>query len=222
MSEWWSYRLSDFLMFAPRTYYRLFELYNTAVWPGQLAALVVGLALLVLALWPVPHARRIAAGLLAAAWLWVAWGYFHLRYATIHWAGDGIAAAFAIQGALLLLAALEAGAAPLQRPRGLARRFGPALLAFAVCGYPLLAPLLGRPWAQVELFALAPDPTAIATLGAGPALARRPWLLPLPLLWLVYSGATLWVMGGAEAWVVLGAALLALAGGAAQAWRPGG
>ena len=28
MSEWWTYRLSDFLLYAPRTYFRLFELYN--------------------------------------------------------------------------------------------------------------------------------------------------------------------------------------------------
>ena len=34
MSEWWTYHLSDFLLFAPRTYYRLFELYNAAIWPG--------------------------------------------------------------------------------------------------------------------------------------------------------------------------------------------
>jgi hypothetical protein len=27
MSEWWSYSLSDFLLFSPRTYYRLFDLY---------------------------------------------------------------------------------------------------------------------------------------------------------------------------------------------------
>ena len=33
MSEWWTYRPSDFLLFAPRTYYRLFELYNAEIWP---------------------------------------------------------------------------------------------------------------------------------------------------------------------------------------------
>ena len=26
MSEWWTYHLRDFLLFTPRTYYRLFEL----------------------------------------------------------------------------------------------------------------------------------------------------------------------------------------------------
>ena len=35
MSEWWTYSLSDFLLFSPRTYYRLFELYNLAIWPTQ-------------------------------------------------------------------------------------------------------------------------------------------------------------------------------------------
>ena len=30
MSEWWTYRLTDFLLFSPRTYDRLFELYNAS------------------------------------------------------------------------------------------------------------------------------------------------------------------------------------------------
>ena len=38
MSEWWTYSLSDFLLFSPRTYYRLFELYNVAIWPLQLVS----------------------------------------------------------------------------------------------------------------------------------------------------------------------------------------
>ena len=49
MSEWWTYSLSDFLLFSPRTYYRLFELYNLAIWPAQILALALGLA--ILALW---------------------------------------------------------------------------------------------------------------------------------------------------------------------------
>ena len=34
MSEWWTYRISDFLMFAPATYWRLVELHNTQHGPG--------------------------------------------------------------------------------------------------------------------------------------------------------------------------------------------
>ena len=47
MSEWWTYSLLDFLLFSPRTYYRLFELYNLAVWPWHVLAIVLGLAVLV-------------------------------------------------------------------------------------------------------------------------------------------------------------------------------
>src|SRR5438477_416793 len=50
MSEWWTYSLSDFLLFSPRTYYRLFELYNAAIWPEQIAAVGLGIVLLALLL----------------------------------------------------------------------------------------------------------------------------------------------------------------------------
>ena len=48
MSEWWTYSLSDFLLFSPRTYYRLFELYNREIWPAQMAALVLGAGIVAL------------------------------------------------------------------------------------------------------------------------------------------------------------------------------
>ena len=48
MSEWWTYSLTNFLLFSPRTYYRLFELYNAQVWPLQIVTLALGLAILIL------------------------------------------------------------------------------------------------------------------------------------------------------------------------------
>ena len=48
MSEWWTYRLTSFLLFSPRTYYRLLELYNLAIWPTQLAGIAIGLAIIAL------------------------------------------------------------------------------------------------------------------------------------------------------------------------------
>ena len=46
MGDWWSYTPSDFLLFSARTYYRLFELYNRAIWPAQILALLLGLVIL--------------------------------------------------------------------------------------------------------------------------------------------------------------------------------
>ena len=46
----WSYRLSDFLLFSPRVYWRMFELHNAALWPLPLAMLALGIAALTVAI----------------------------------------------------------------------------------------------------------------------------------------------------------------------------
>ena len=88
MSEWWTYSLSDFLLFSPRIYYRLFELYNAAIWPLQILALALGAAIFGLLLSGVVWRGRAIATILAACWLWVAWGYLLQRYDTINWAAS--------------------------------------------------------------------------------------------------------------------------------------
>jgi hypothetical protein len=84
-------------------------------------------------------------------------------------------------------------------------------LVYALAIHPLIAPLSGRPWTQAEIFGLAPDPTAIATLGVLVAAARPNWLLLiLPLLWCIISGLTLWTMESPEAPLVPLAAAVTL------------
>ncbi len=205
MSEWWTYRLSDFLLFAPRTYWRQFELMNAQWWPLQPLLLTAG-GLIALALWrgsaPV---RRLGALGLALAWALSAWAFLWQRYAGIHWLAPWFAAAFGLQA--LLLAALAWRAAP--APSRLAALW----VLGAVPLYPLLGRLAGRPWVQAEVFALAPDPSAIA--GFALLLGQRTrWALPawpIPLAWCALSGATLWTMEDALAAVPPLAALGALA-----------
>jgi hypothetical protein len=77
----------------------------------------------------------------------------------------------------------------------------------------LLAPLQGRGWASSEVFGIAPDPTAMATLGVL-LLARGrllPWLLPIAILWCLLSGLTLQTMGEPQAWAPCAALALAAA-----------
>jgi hypothetical protein len=92
------------------------------------------------------------------------------------------------------------------------RWIGIALTVYALAVHPLVATLSSRPWAQAEIFGLAPDPTVIATLGVLVAAARPNWLLViLPLLWCIISGLTLWTMESPEAPVIAVAGLLAIA-----------
>lgn len=224
MSEWWTYELSDFLLFAPRTYYRLIELYNAEIWPGQFVALLAGLAVLALLRGRAAWQGRAALALLAAGWLWVAWAFHYTRYATINWAAVYFALAFAVQGAAMLALAVARAGRPPGPPGGLAGAMGMALAAFAVLLHPLLGPLAGRTWSQAELFALAPDPTVAATLGA--LVLARGWprwaLLPVPLLWCALSGAIAWAMQAPDALVMPLAAALALVGLAASRGCDGG
>ena len=63
-TEWWTYRLSDLLMFSARSYHRLFELYNQDIWPAQVVALLAGLAVMAGAVGGGAAASRLVALLL--------------------------------------------------------------------------------------------------------------------------------------------------------------
>ena len=210
MSEWWSYSLSEFLLFSPRTYYRLFELYNAAIWPAQIGAVAVGLAILALLRRSGTVQGRVVAALLAACWLWVAIAFHLERYATINWAASYFAAGFVVEAALLLWVGVARGGLGLRLAPDLAGRVGLCIFLFALVVQPLIGPLLGRDWRQVEIIGLAPDPTAVATLGLLLLSAgRTTWaLMAVPALWCAGTGATRWVMEAPDFWVAPLAAIL--------------
>lgn len=215
---WSTYSLADLLMFSPRTYYRLFELYNAAIWPGHLAAAAMGIAILACALRRRAASARIAAGLLAACWLWVAWAFLFKRYAPVNWAADYFAYGFGAEALLLLWLGTVRGRLVFPPLRNLMARAAFGIAVFGLFVYPLLAAISGRPWQQLEMFGLAPDPTAVATLGLLSFASRAPaLLLPVPLLWCAISGATLFTMDAPDAWVAPAATLLALL---LAAWKP--
>jgi Family of unknown function (DUF6064) len=211
MSEWWTYRAEDFLLFSPRVYWRMFELHNAALWPLHLLTLAAGLIIIILIAWRPGTWARWPALILAIPWIFVGWSFLWNRYATINWAAAYVAPAFAVEGVLLLIVSLRDGLA-FDR-RGPAGWTGYLILAFALAGQPLLAPLQGRGWASSEVFGIAPDPTAVATLGVL-LLARGrllPVLLPIPVLWCLLSGITLSTMGEPQAWAPSAALVLAAA-----------
>jgi hypothetical protein len=211
MSEWWTYRPEDLLLFAPRTYWRLFELHNEAWWP--LPLLMPALFLLLLALALRGRARPVLLAL-AVVWAFVGWAFVSGRYAAINWAASYTVPLVALQAAGLAYAAFRADL--LQLDRGGATRWtAGTLAALAILAYPLLAPLQGRPWIAAEIVGLAPDPTALATVGLltlakGP-LARL--LRVVPVLWCLLAALTLWTMGSAQGWLPLVAITIALYAG---------
>ena len=212
MSEWWTYRLTSFLLFSPSTYYRMFERYNLAIWPAQLAGIAIGLAIVALLIGKRGHHERIVAGLLAACWMWIALAFHYQRYAQINWAATWFALAFACEALLLIVVGVLAGRLHLQLARSGVHWIATSIVAMSILGYPLLAPITGRPWTTAEIFGVAADPTAIASVAVLALVRGRiRWpLLVVPVIWCAIAAATLWAMDAPEAWVLLAAGLLAL------------
>jgi hypothetical protein len=213
MSEWWTYRLTDFLLFSPRTYDRLFELYNTAIWPAQIVAIAFGLVIWVLLSRATVSSGRVVAGVLTASWLWVGIVFQMKRYATINWAATYFGLAFVLEAALLLWLGVFRGRLTFGQPTDRVGWLGLGMFLFPLWAQPLTDLVLGRRWSRLEIFGVAPDPTVIATLGllmlAGGS-GRRP-LIFIPVIWCLISGVTLWTIKASDAWIPPLAA--AIAGG---------
>jgi hypothetical protein len=209
MGDWLSYTPSDFLLFSARTYYRLFELYNRAIWPAQILALLLGLVILWRLHRPGGWQGSVVAVILAAGWLWTAWAYLLEHYDTINWAARYFAIGFVIEAVLLIWTGAVRNWLLFQPYRDWVGRTGMGLFLFALMVQPLIGPLVGRDWKQAEIFGIAPDPTVLATLGILLTVDKRPpWgLMIIPLIWCALSGATLWTMGSSDAWIMPVAAL---------------
>lgn len=207
----WTYRLEDLLLFSPRVYWRLFELNNAAWWPLQLVTCAAGLGLVLLVSYRPRGYGRWVMLTLAAAWAFVAWSFLWNRFSEINWAIAYIVPVFLAQVLLLAIAGLSRNTL-LLGGKSLADRLGLALAVVGVVAYPFLPPLFGRPWTSAEIFGLAPDPTAVTTIGLllGARSGLTSALLVIPVLWLLLSGLTLWTMGDAQMWLPLLAGSVAI------------
>ncbi|MBQ5949345.1 DUF6064 family protein [Massilia sp. ST3] len=209
MSEWWTYTLSDLLMFSARSYHRLFELYNQDIWPAQIVALLAGLAMLAGAVGGGARPSRIAALLLGLAWLWVAWAFHLERYAAINTAAPWFAAGFVLQGLMLLWMAAKPMPRLLRFNASPISWLGLGLVCLAVGAYPLLPIHEGRYQTQGEVFGVAPDPTAVATLGILLLMRARWPMWVVPVAWCAISGAIQMELRVPLAWLPVTAAALA-------------
>jgi hypothetical protein len=187
MGDWLSYSITDFIPFSRDSYLQLAVRYNARFTPAVLAGQVLGLAVLLMLWWPSGWRLRLALGGFALSWLWIGWAYQIETLASLLWAGDLLGVLFALQGGLLLAAALLPF--PEDEPPPMQRRLGFLLLILAILLSPPLGLLAERDWSGLAWFGSAPDPTVVATLGLAALLPDRlmSLLIPVPLLWCLYS-----------------------------------
>lgn len=201
MAELFKYSLDDVVPFGPEVYERLFVLLNQDVWPVQLAWLAAGAVLLWLIVRGHRFAPRTCLAALGVAWLCVAYVFFLGRYQMLNWTGTYAAPVVVAYGIVLVVVAALGRLHLVDRRMHPAAWFsGIALLATGLVFYPLLALATHGSFAGAQVFGLAPDPTAAASLGIGVLLQSRVrWLvISVPVVWCIITALTLWVLGRAD------------------------
>ena len=192
----------------------LFVQMNRALWPVQILSALAVLAVLGLTAKPAPGRTRAIGVVLVAAWLSCA-VVFHLRYFSgISFTAPAFAALFFVQAGLLAWSLLLRGQPLLAYRRGPSAWAGLAAISYALVGVPLIA-LLGEGLVTARVFALAPGPTAVFTLGLLLLVRGRCpiVLLLLPVTWTLVAGGTAWSLWIVEDLVlpVIGLGLMAVA-----------
>lgn len=223
MVEWWTYAAEDFVPYSARSYWRLIERHNGAIWPTQVVAIAGGLACLWQVMWPRPIVIRALMVGFAIAWAWIAWAFLLSTYQDLNWAAPYLAAGYFVQAGMLAVVALLAPT-PIRSPIGLQRSAGACVLAYAVLFHPLLPLITDRALATSEVVAVVPDPTALATIGfLLSTLHTRTALVLclLPAMSCVLSAMTQSVLAQTEALLLITGLLVAFFGVAA-AWIEGG
>lgn len=201
MSEWYTYRLSDFLMFTSSTYFRLFESSNRAWWPLHLVLVAAGYLAIYYGIKRKLPATRIASGMLYGfIWVWVAWEFHWVRYTPVMLAGPWFAGAFLLQGVALALGSYRFSDPDKRTPRDF--WLGISLVSFGLVLQPLIGLIAHRPVVQLQVFGVAPDPTVTVTLGYLIFIRAKGPLFAIPLLWCMVTGMTLSALHAADSWIM--------------------
>ncbi|OOZ15138.1 hypothetical protein BOW35_06110 [Solemya velum gill symbiont] len=190
MDHWLPYSLNDFLIFSPETYFRLFEQSNSALWPYQAPLLLSAMV----AIWLIRSRHQVAqkAVLLWLALIWVFVGLWMLRgfYAQINPLVEALAYLFYGESLLLVISAAMTENTPNRAHGSTARAIsGWLIIIYAYMIHPVVLLLAGRSFRGIELVTIAPDPTAIATIGILLLLRNRGYLLLMiiPCAWIIFT-----------------------------------
>jgi hypothetical protein len=207
------------LPFTREQFLEVFARYNEAIWPLQLVAALLGLAIVVVTVRSPRTGSRWAAAGLALMWLWTGVLYHGIHFARINPAATAFAVLFGLQAALLARAAWRGRQGAGERASGLRRWFGAALVAYAALLYPLVGRIAGHAYPAQPVFGVTPCPVTLFTLGIL-LLGAQPvprQLLVIPALWSLVGGSAAFLLGMPQDWPLLVGGLAAVA----LAWRAG-
>jgi hypothetical protein len=193
------------LPFTQDQFLEVFTAYNRAVWPAQIVAYLLGLAMVLVLRQPSRRPDGVVGVGLAVMWLWTGVAYHATFFARINPAAVAFAALFVVQGLLfahaaLLRSDLRFGAAA----RGPCAAVGWALIVYSALVYPLIG-IASHGYPAMPMFGITPCPVTLFSLGLLP-LAQGPVprrLLVIPLLWALIGGSAAVLLAVPQDWPLL-------------------
>ncbi|TSE13480.1 hypothetical protein C1D09_003595 [Mesorhizobium intechi] len=205
------------LPFGVEQFFAVFAAYNSAIWPFQIVAYVLGaFAVGAVLSGRSPACERIVFAVLSLLWAWNGVAYHLLFFSPVNPVAKVFAGLFIAQAALF---AMYAVIAPpelrFELRSGWHSIAGLALILYSALVYEILGVMAGHGLMNGPLFGVAPCPSTIFTIGLLLLLRGRS-VLPLsviPVIWvLIGTGAALMLQvredfGLAIAGLVLGVSL---------------
>jgi hypothetical protein len=185
---------------------------NQAVWPMQVAADLLGLAMVVLLRRPSRTSRRAIGAGLAAMWACTGLAYHATFFAAVNPAAWGFAALFLVEAAVLLHATILRDRLRFGVPAGWTRWLGWGFIAYAALLYPLVGLWSGHRYPAMPMFGIAPCPVVIFTFGMllMTLAPVAPWLLAIPFAWSLLGGSAATLLQMPQDWLLLVSGLVAV------------
>ncbi len=173
--------------FTVEQFFDVFKAYNTAIWPAQVIAYLIGVGAIALAFRENRLFGRIISGILALFWIWMGVFYHMVYFSTINPAAWTFGALFVLEGLLFIVVGSIWGRLSFGFDLKPIPIVGAIFILYAMVVYPLLGLALGHWYPRAPMFGVAPCPTTIFTFGLL-LWAKKPvpaYVLVIPLIWSI-------------------------------------
>lgn len=192
------------LPFTPEQFVAVFARYNTAIWPAQVVAYLLGGVVVSLLFRRSLWSDRTIAASLALMWAWTGVAYHLLFFATINNAAYAFFVLFVVQAAALVYTGIY-HRIDFGLPTGLATWIGASFVVYAGVAYPLIGMAAGHRASELPMFGVTPCPVTIFTFGILLLTVRRPpiVLLVIPTLWSAIGGSAAFLLHVPQDWPLL-------------------
>ena len=166
----------------------VFERYNNAVWPAQLAFYLMALLAIGLTFKDTKASNKTVSIILAVLWLWMGVVYHLLFFSRINRAAILFGAVFIAQSIVFIFISGLRETVLFRFRRDLRGILGAVFIVYALVIYPLLGMSFGHNYPAAPTFGV-PCPTTIFTFGILLSAASRipVYALIIPLIWSVFG-----------------------------------